>query len=619
MTQVSRLLPLAIALGSLSLAASRNRSIKPNVEQVAINDNRASAGLFRDGVLTVHLEAREGEWHPDADNSLGVTVRAFGEIGRPLQIPGPQLRAPEGTVMHISIRNGLDKPLFLHGLNERGAATAAGEIPQVVPGQSREVDFVTGKPGTYYYWASTTADPAVASRSAMDSELSGMLIVDPANASRDAGRVFLISFWTASVRNDTGSVVVNRVTINGKSWPHTERLTYNVGDTVRFRVANVGTGAHPMHLHGFYYRVDSRGDAQVDTVFAADSPPRWAVTERIPTGRTFSLTWIPTRPGNWLFHCHDPLHVAQNLPLDGRPAAHSDMTAMSDMGGPIIGITVRPTGNAKLPPQPAPQRRIRLVAGTDSASSAAHPSYGYSLGTTARAGRPGPTIVLKRGEPVAITVVNRLNEPTSVHWHGIELDSYYDGVPGFAGHPGHIAPLIAPRDSFVARFTPPRSGTFIYHPHVEEIRQQTAGLSGALIVVDDPAKWDPTHDLVMLIADPRGSTLVDTVLINGASTPPPRDLRVGDTYRLRLINIHSSRPGMIMRMMRDSTVLTWRALAKDGMFLPPERAVVRRAAQQLGNGETYDFEFTPTEIGDLHFDVTSAIGVLLARMQMRAR
>ena len=86
--------------------------------------------------------------------------------------------------------------------------------------------------------------------------------------------------------------------------------------------------------------------------------------------------------------------------------------------------------------------------------------------------RNGPPIILKRNEPVAITVVNRTPEPTAVHWHGIELDSYFDGVAGFSGDPRRLSPVIAPSDSFEARFTPPRSGTFIYHTHVDEPRQQ---------------------------------------------------------------------------------------------------------------------------------------------------
>ena len=596
--------PLALVVGLLSLTASGwgRRVEAPAIEQILINDNRGSAGTFENGVLTVHLEARQGEWHPDADSSPGIVVRAFGEVGRPLQVPGPQIRVIEGTEVRITIRNGIEKTLYLHGLNERGIPTAGRDTFSVAPGQTREVRFGAGNPGTYYYWASTLDKPGLGSRIAMDAELSGLLIVDPMNAPRHTERVFLISGWTVGVPVDTGRVLVERITMNGKSWPNTERLTYDIGDSVRLRVANVGAGAHPMHLHGFYYRVDSRGDAQVDTVFPPGSSPRWAVTERIPSGRTFSLTWVPTRAGNWLFHCHDPVHVRPNRTFDGRAQAApmraaDEMTAMADMGGPILGITVREPAGAKAAAEPAARRQLRLVADIDSGGSPAFPLFGYSLGNDARPSLPGPTIVLKRGEPVAITVVNRLAEPTSVHWHGIELDSYYDGVPGFAGHPGHVAPQIAPGDSFVARFTPPRSGTFIYHPHVNEIRQQRAGLSGALIVVDDLAQWDSTHDLVMLVADPRRNSAADTVLLNGSPRPPARELRAGETYRFRFINIHTSRPGMIMKIMRDESVLSWRPVAKDGMPLPADLAEVRPAAQQMGNGETYDFEFTPNGEG----------------------
>ena len=75
----------------------------------------------------------------------------------------------------------------------------------------------------------------------------------------------------------------------------------------------------------------------------------------------------------------------------------------------------------------------------------------------------GPTIVVTRAVPVRITVVNTRNVTTSVHWHGIELESYFDGVAGCSGAGAHLAPIIAPHDSFVVRFTPPRAGTFIYH------------------------------------------------------------------------------------------------------------------------------------------------------------
>ena len=70
---------------------------------------------------------------------------------------------------------------------------------------------------------------------------------------------------------------------------------------------------------------------------------------------------------------------------------------------------------------------------------------------------------------------------------------------------------------------------------------------------------------------------------------------------------------MIARLMRDTSLATWRAVAKDGRDLPSELATVRPAAQQSGNGETYDFEVVP-EAGDYRFTMSSANGTLLVSM-----
>ena len=76
---------------------------------------------------------------------------------------------------------------------------------------------------------------------------------------------------------------------------------------------------------------------------------------------------------------------------------------------------------------------------------------------------------------------------------------------------------------------------------------------------------------------------------------------------------------MIARLVRDSTLLTWRAIAKDGMDLPTDQTTVRPARQQLGNGEAYDFEFTPNAPGDILFTVRSGAGDLLAALPIRVR
>ena len=94
---------------------------------------------------------------------------------------------------------------------------------------------------------------------------------------------------------------------------------------------------------------------------------------------------------------------------------------------------------------------------------------------------------------------------------------------------------------------------------------------------------------------------------------------MGQRYRLRVVNIHTFRPSMILRLMRDSTLVSWRALAKDGMDLPRDQATMRPATIQLGNGETYDFELTPAVAGDIRLTIMSGAGVLLQSMVIHVR
>jgi FtsP/CotA-like multicopper oxidase with cupredoxin domain len=107
---------------------------------------------------------------------------------------------------------------------------------------------------------------------------------------------------------------------------------------------------------------------------------------------------------------------------------------------------------------------------------------------------PGPTLVLEKDEPVAITVVNQSQMPAAVHWHGIELDSYPDGVPGWSGSGSSVLPAIAPNDSLTVRFTPPRAGTFMYHSHFDEFGQIASGLYGSIVVLDRGKRYDSDTD-----------------------------------------------------------------------------------------------------------------------------
>jgi len=507
---------------------------------------------------------------------------------------------------------------------------------QVAPGASREVHFRLDTPGTYFYWGTTTGR-SWAARTGEDAQLSGAIIVDEPGRTPRPDRILVIGQWADTTPSESNPDALMRrllLVVNGRSWPHTERLSYVVGDSVRWRVINASANVHPMHLHGFYFRVDSRGDGSGDTTYAADRRDR-VVTERMGNRQTMLITWVPEREGNWLFHCHFTAHFSPRAPLGMRldgpigvaHAGHMQNHAIEGMSGLVVGITVTPGRMTSPPPTPAlTPRRLRLLLRPSADGTERAPVYRIALEERGAelppdsGARAGPPLVLTRDVPVAIMVVNRTPEPTAIHWHGIELDSYFDGVAGFSGNATRLSPLVAPGDSFEARFTPPRAGTFIYHTHVDELRQQPAGLSGPLIVLEPGRRYDPATDIAVLITTPRDSAdEAQMVFINGRRTPAALDVQVGVPHRLRIINITIGRPSIRVELRRDTTLLSWRALAKDGGELPAVRQLARPARQVISIGETYDFELTPAAAGEYRVEVRRGSGTLLAVMLLRAR
>jgi FtsP/CotA-like multicopper oxidase with cupredoxin domain len=590
-----RALLSAVGVGALLLAAT-TASAQEGLPVARINDHRQPAGVLRDGALSLDLEARETSWYPEGDDGPAVRVQAFGVPGESPSVPGPMIRVPEGTEVTVSIANRLPgDTLVVHGLQARPAPDGAPLV--VLPGETADARFTAGEPGTYFYWATTTGLP-MGYRFHDDAQLGGAIVVDPPGVIPD-DRVFLISWWFGMPDSTTSEAeeAFGAMVINGKSWPHTERLRHAVGDTVRWRWINVTDAPHPMHLHGFYFRIERRGTQEADSALAV---PLDVVTERLSSGHTFASTWVPDRPGNWLMHCHFVYHIDGGLRIAPPPEGEHDPAHR--MAGLVMGMHVDPSGNvADLPP---PTRHIHLAVEPVSPKWAGV-TFAYAL-ENGPPSIPGPPIVLHRDEPTAITVVNHLAEATSVHWHGIELVSYADGVPDWSGSPGHIATTIAPGDSFTAEYVAPRSGTFIYHSHFSEVRQIDGGLYGALLVVDPGASIDPEVDRVLVVSY-AGSTSFSEVgpaLLNGVpiGEAPPIEVPAGRSVRLRLINIMGE--GIFNASIRQGEATGhWRPLAKDGGDLPLGDEVAQHI--RMASGETADFGFTGTPGTDprLFFDL----------------
>lgn len=575
-----------------ALAACSGRGALPLVEA---NDNRTPAGVLRGDTLDVRLEVRMARWYPQSDSGPFVDAPAFAEVGKAPQIPGPLIRVRRGTVVALTIRNSLpDSTLRLHGFGTR--PVASGDSVLLAPDAQRLVTFAAGEPGTYLYSATAgDVDWDVRERE----QLAGAFVVDSAQGGAP-DRVFVINIWGEPI-DSTG--YRNAIAINGKSWPHTERVGTTVGDSVRWRWINASVRPHPMHLHGFYYRIDAHGDAHRDTAYA-DSARRLVVTEVMQAAQTMSVTWSPDRDGQWLFHCHIGFHVIPDTRLDP-PAANDHNDALSHdagahMAGLVLGIEVaaRPgwreaaRGNAS---------QLRLHVHEGPRRGRAQRALGYVLQRGDRPPAPdslersNPLLVMHRDAPVDITVVNHLAEATAVHWHGIELESYSDGVAGWSGSAQRLAPLIAPGDSFVARLTLKRAGTFMYHTHLGDFVQLTSGLFGGIVVLEPGERFDPSRDHVF-VAGWDGPEDPPHLLVNGDTVAAPTQYAANATHRLRFVNIGVAVP-INVRLTRDSSLVAWRPLAKDGADLPRAQRAQRPAELTIDVGETADFEFRPPSRG----------------------
>ena len=221
---------------------------------------------------------------------------------------------------------------------------------------------------------------------------------------------------------------------------------------------------------------------------------------------------------------------------------------------------------------------------------------------------PGPELRVGEGDTVRVQVTNALAEPTTIHWHGVDVPLDMDGVPGLSQEP------IAPGGAFTYEFVARPAGTRWYHAHVNELVQQGGGLAGALIIEARESGRTAEREYVVVAQQwpapsldrPHGeparmgmspgmdgnrSSQVDRFSVNGKAYPNavPLVVRHGERVRLRLINAGTTAT-QVFALAGHQLIVTH----TDGNALSGRVPV---DAVPLGVGERADVEFLASSPG----------------------
>jgi FtsP/CotA-like multicopper oxidase with cupredoxin domain len=261
-------------------------------------------------------------------------------------------------------------------------------------------------------------------------------------------------------------------------------------------------------------------------------------------------------------------------------------------------------GAAVLPIFPRPALAAgnsRILRAAETQTQIAPPGYPETRVWTFNGQVPGESLRYRQGETLTAVLDNALDEPTTIHWHGLRLPNAMDGAPEMT------QAAVAPGERFTYQFALPDAGTFWYHPHANSVEQISRGLAGVL-VVEEPDRPDIDHDETIVLDDWRltedaqihnsfgnrhdlshAGRIGNYITANGSDNLR-FVVRPGDRLRLRLVNTATAR---VFRL-RLKGLRGWLA-ALDGM--------------PLGSiAETDEVILAPAQRADLFVDVTAADG-----------
>ena len=215
---------------------------------------------------------------------------------------------------------------------------------------------------------------------------------------------------------------------------------------------------------------------------------------------------------------------------------------------------------------------------------------------------PGPTIEAVEGDKIRVFVTNKLPEHTSVHWHGMLLPNGMDGVGGLT------QPHIPVGKTFVYEFQLKKSGTFMYHPHSDEMVQMAMGMMGMVVVHSrDPALHRADRDFVFIMSSydvtpgaslPNVAEMTDFNMWTWNSRVFPGidvlPVRLGDRVRIRMGNLTMTNHPIHLHGHDFRVTMT------DGGWIP-ETAQIPEATTDVPVGTVRVLEFVANAPGDWAF------------------
>jgi manganese oxidase len=236
----------------------------------------------------------------------GMSAHLWGYNG---QSPGPTIEAVEGDKLRLFVTNKLPEhtTIHWHGILLASGMDGVGGLtqPQIPPGKTYVYEFELTKSGTFMYHPH--ADEMVQ----MAMGMMGFFVVHPRDASRhrvDRDFVFLINAYDIDPGSYTPKVATmldfNLWSWNSRVFPGIDHLVVRQGDRVRIRMGNLTMTNHPIHLHGYDFRVTGTDGGWVPA--GAQWPE---VTVDIPVGAMRAIEFTADAPGDWAFHCHKSHHT----------------------------------------------------------------------------------------------------------------------------------------------------------------------------------------------------------------------------------------------------------------------------------------------------------------------